>query len=145
MMTLLSVRDSGQPMPRAAFLLSLMGGDLRDFDGDSYETRKEADPLNSKEVIRKYGEFYLGPSVMEPPIRQNLKGLPDMLIQVGDDEVLLSDSMRLAKRAEEQGVAVTLEVWEGMWHVFQGFSKIVPEARQASDNIGRFISKHLAG
>lgn len=144
LMTLLSVRDSVLPLPVAAFFVSLMGGDLRDFDGESFESRRENDPLNTKEVIRKYGELYLGSAILEPPVKQTLKGLPDMLIQVGGDEVLLSDSVELAKNAEAEGVRVTLEVWEGMWHVFQGFSMIVPEAKAATNNIGRFIGKYLA-
>jgi len=142
LMTLLSIRDSGMPLPKASFFISLMGGDLRDIDGDSYGSRKSRDPLNTKKVIQRYGELYLGSTVIEPPIKQNLKGLPNMFIQVGDDEVLLSDSMLLAKRAKEEGVEVVFEVWKGMWHVFQGFAMMMPEAKRAIDNLGEFIKKN---
>lgn len=144
LMTLLSIRDSGMSLPRASFFLSLMGGDLRDFDGASYKTRKARDPLNSKEVIQQYGKFYLGSMIIEPPIKQNLKGLPDMLIHVGDDEVLLSDSKLLAQRAGEEGIHVEFEVWEGMWHVFQGFALMVPEAKRSIDKVGVFINSKFA-
>ncbi len=143
LMTLLSIRDAGIPLPKASFFISLMGGDLRDFDGDSYNSRKNSDPLNTKKIIQRYGEFYSGSAVIEPPIKQNLKGLPNMFIQVGDDEVLLSDSMLLAQKAEEDGVEVVFEVWEGMWHVFQGFAMVMPEAKQAIANLGSFIKKNF--
>lgn len=143
LMTLLSIRDSGTPLPKASFFMSIMGGDLRDFDGDSYGSRKNRDPLNTKEVIQRYGELSLGPTVIEPPIKQNLKGLPSMLIQVGDDEVLLSDSMLLAQKAKEEGIEVVFEVWKGMWHVFQGFAMMMPEAKRAIDNLGKFIELNL--
>lgn len=144
LMTLLSIRDSGTPLPRASFFLSLMGGDLRDFDGDSYKTRVARDPLNSKEVIQRYGEFYLGSAVIEPPIKQRLRGLPDMFIHVGDDEVLLSDSKLLAQKAKEEGIQVEFEVWKGMWHVFQGFAMMVPEAKRSIDKLGEFINIKFA-
>lgn len=143
LMTLLAIRDSGTPLPKASFFISLMGGDLRDFDGDSYESRKNRDPLNTKKVIQRYGELYLGSTVIEPPTKQNLKGLPNMFIQVGDDEVLLSDSMLLAQRAKENGVQVEIEAWKGMWHVFQGFAMMMPEAKRAIDNLGKFINKNF--
>nr|WP_281253655.1 alpha/beta hydrolase [Sporomusa silvacetica] len=77
------------------------------------------------------------------PISQNLGGLPNLLIQVGDHEVLLNDSTRLAARAEEAGVDVTLEVWDNMWHVFHAFAGVVPEAQQAINNIGKFVQQHV--
>lgn len=143
LMTLLSLREKGVPLPKASFFLSIMGGDLRDFDGDSYESRKNRDPLNTAQVIKQYGEFYLGAQVLEPPIKQNLSGLPPMMIQVGDDEVLLSDSMLLAQKAGEAGVPVILQVWQGMWHVFQGFSMLMPEAKKAVADLGEFIHNNL--
>ncbi|WP_169717710.1 hypothetical protein SPSIL_036260 [Sporomusa silvacetica DSM 10669] len=54
-------------------------------------------------------------------------------------QVLLSDSTRLAARAKAAGIDVSLEVWENMWHVFQTFAAIVPEAREALDHIGKFV------
>jgi acetyl esterase/lipase len=65
-----------------------------------------------------------------------------MLLQVGDSEVLLDDSKRLAKHAGEQGCDVTVEVWDGMPHVFQGFAPFLPQALEAIAIIGKFIRKH---
>lgn len=99
LMTLLSLRDLNIALPKASFFLSLMGGDLSDFNGESYESRKGSDPLNTKEIIVKYCELYSGSNSISPPIKQNLSGLPNMFIQVEDDEVVLSDSLLFAQRA----------------------------------------------
>jgi acetyl esterase/lipase len=63
--------------------------------------------------------------------------LPPVLIHVGDDEVLLDDATRLAKRAEAVGVAVEIRVWPGAFHVFPMFPQ-TPEAEQALSSIAVF-------
>jgi acetyl esterase/lipase len=68
--------------------------------------------------------------------------MPPILLQVGDLEVLLDDSTRLAKRAVGQGCDVTLEVWGGMPHVFQGFAPFLAEASEAIGKIGAFARRH---
>tara|TARA_B110000014_G_scaffold117074_1_gene80374 strand:- start:110 stop:454 length:345 start_codon:yes stop_codon:yes gene_type:complete len=73
------------------------------------------------------------------PLFANLVGLPPMLVQVGGDELLLSDSTMLAERAKEAGVEVDLNVAEGMWHVWQFLSPWLPEARGALDEAATYI------
>jgi acetyl esterase/lipase len=68
-----------------------------------------------------------------------------MFIQVGDDEILLSDSSLLAEKAKSAGIYVEFEVWKGMWHVFQGFAMMIPEAKQAIYNLGKFIKESFNG
>ena len=67
----------------------------------------------------------------------DLRGLPPIAIHVGTHELLLDDSLRFAKRAREQGVDVTLRVWDGMWHVFHMFN--VPESHACVREIASFI------
>lgn len=143
LMTLLALKEAGEPMPRAAFLLSLLGGDFKNFDGESYQTRMSSDPLNFKEGIQHFAKLYLGDQVIAPPIDANMEGLPNLLIQVGSDEILFSDSARLSENARRSGVNVVFEEWKGMWHVFQGFSMIVPEAKHAMKNIAKFVNSNL--
>jgi len=143
LMTLLGIKEKALPMPKAAFLLSLYGGDLKNFDGESYSTRQLSDPLNYKKGIQKFAAWFLGDHILEPHINRELTGLPDLFIQAGDDEILLSDSLRLAERSKAAGVNVTLEIWDNMWHAFQGFSMIVPESRQAIRSLNQFIQKQL--
>ena len=76
------------------------------------------------------------------PLYADLTGLPPLLIQVGTAEVLLDDSTRLAERAKGVGVDVTLEAWEQMIHVWQGFAAMLPEGQQAIDCIGEFVRTH---
>jgi len=146
LMTLLALRDAGQPRPAAAFLLSPLGGDLVHFDGESYSSRAKLDPLNTQRGLRQFAGIYFGTGNADRPVplRQDLAGLPPLLIQVGDHEIILSDATRLAERATAAGVEAELEVWEGMWHVFQGFAAMIPEAREAIDHIGKFVRRQVS-
>jgi acetyl esterase/lipase len=145
-MTLIVLRDAGDPLPAAAFVMS-PPVDLLNFDGESYISRAELDPMNSLKGCQIIADNYIGSTTIKPPILSpinlDLGGLPPLLIQVGDHEVLLSDSVKLAERTKKANVDVTLEVWDNMWHGFQSFAAIVPEAKQAVDNIGQFVRKHL--
>jgi monoterpene epsilon-lactone hydrolase len=77
------------------------------------------------------------------PLFADLHDLPPTLIQVGTEEILYDDSFRLEQKAHLAGVDVTMETWQGMWHVFQGFSPYVPESRQAINKIGDFLCSRL--
>jgi epsilon-lactone hydrolase len=146
LMTLLSLRDKGIALPGAAFLMSPLT-DAVNFDGESFKTKAGIDPwFNPKDIGRHLGMFsdnYRIKSPLLSPVRQNLAGLPPMLIQVGTDEILLSDSTRLAERAKKAGVDATIQIYEGQWHVFQSFGVIIPEAREAIESIGEFLKKRL--
>ncbi|HYN33883.1 MAG TPA: alpha/beta hydrolase [Ilumatobacteraceae bacterium] len=131
--TLVALRDAGDPLPAAAYLLSpwtdLTGS------GESVITRAAADPMIDGAKIAKAGRVYAGDVALDDPgvspLFADLAGLPPMLIQTGMDEVLLSDSTRLADRAREAGVEVTLDLAEGMWHVYPSFARMMPEATNA--------------
>jgi len=73
----------------------------------------------------------------------DLSGLPALLVQAGEHEILRSDSQRLSENARQVGVSVSLEIWEGMWHVWHMFAGLMPEAQRAIDRIGRFIQGRL--
>jgi acetyl esterase/lipase len=131
--TLCAIRDAGDRVPGAAYLLSpwvdLTGS------GESVATRAHADPMIDGSRIATAGRVYAGDLPLDhpgvSPLFADLRGLPPMLIQTGMDEVLLSDSTRLAEKARTAGVDVTLDLAEGMWHVYQGFARFVPEATEA--------------
>ena len=146
LMTMLSLKQKGRPMPGAAILISPLT-DAIYFDGESLQTRDLADPLFSARDMGKHMTWYCGEKDQRPalvsPLRLDLSGLPPLFIQAGDDEVLLSDSIRLSENAKKAKVPVTLEVWNNMWHVFQSFGVIVPEARKAVDHLGRFLQDTL--
>jgi monoterpene epsilon-lactone hydrolase len=138
---LVALRDANDPLPCAALLMSAWV-DLA-LTGESMVSRSGSDPLTSYASLSHAAKLYLGRheprDPLVSPIYADLQGLPPMLIQVGDHELLLSDSLRLAARAKAVGVNVAVEVWPEMWHVFQAWSAFVPEAKQAVDRIGEYV------
>jgi monoterpene epsilon-lactone hydrolase len=143
---LAALRDAGQPLPAAGVCLSPWT-DMEN-TGASMTTRAQADPIVQKEMVGAIAEMYLGGqnprNPLASPLYADLKGLPPLLIQVGDCETLLDDSTRLAERAKAAGVEVKLEVWPEMIHVWQLFGAVMPEAREAIEEIGKFVREHTA-
>jgi acetyl esterase/lipase len=142
---LLAARTAGLPAPACAVVMSPWS-DLR-CEGDSYVALHGRDPLLTRDVLLEMARLYLGdadPSqARASPGLADLRGLPPLLIQVGSEEVLLDDARRLARRAKEAGVAVTLEEWPEMIHVWQMFGAGLPEAAQALDRIVQFIRRNV--
>jgi acetyl esterase/lipase len=128
-------------MPAAAVLLSPWA-DLA-LTGESMRTRAAADVLIKPDGMSEAAALYLaGADSRHPyasPLYADLRGLPPLLIHVGDAEVILDDSTRLAARARDAGVEVSLEIWDEMPHVFAAFAGLLPEADQAIERIGAWL------
>jgi epsilon-lactone hydrolase len=144
--TMLALRDGGRPLPAASVLMSPWT-DLT-ATGASYVTRAEADPIHQRPMILSLAKNYLGRegdpcNPLVSPLYADLSGLPPMLVQVGGRETVLDDSVMLAEKARAAGVAVELQVWDGMIHVFQMFGKELAEAHRAIDDVARFLDRHL--
>ena len=75
------------------------------------------------------------------PVFGDYHGIPPLLIQVGEHEMLRDDSVRVAKKAQSDGIPVKLEVWPGMVHVFQ--IRGLPESREAIEHIADFMRSRL--
>ncbi|MCH7810808.1 MAG: alpha/beta hydrolase [Chloroflexi bacterium] len=142
--TLQRLREAGDPLPAATVLLSPWT-DLEG-TGESIKTRREADPMidpaSMPEMARGYHPDGDVRNPLVSPLHADFTGLPPMLIQVGDAEVLLDDSTRVYKLADAAGVDVTLEVNDEMIHVFQFFAPLLPEAVAAIERIGEFAKSH---
>ena len=142
--TLVALKYFGDPLPAAG--ISHSGWTDLAHTGDTFETKAEEDPLIDREMLEGMAAAYLGDRSRTTPLASpyyaDLQGLPPLLVQVGTAEVLLDDSLRLADRAKEAGVDVTLEVWDDMPHVWQAFASFLPEAREALDHCGQFVQKH---
>jgi acetyl esterase/lipase len=136
----LLARDEGLPQPAALVLLSPSIDRTR--TGDSHATMSAFDPVLGAPTAEVYAIDVALDDPLVSPVYADLHGLPPMLIQVGTRERLLSDSVRLARNARLAGVDVTLDVWDGMWHVWQG-NPVIPEAEQATREIGKFFRRHL--
>lgn len=144
--TLLTLRDAGDPLPAAAVLLSpfldVSGS------GESMQTRAMQDPWFHAEDISTIADYYCAAEQRrEPlvsPVFADVGGLPPLYIQVGDDEILLSDSERIAQKIKVAGGEVELEVWPEMWHVFQMFIGKMPESGRAIRKIGDYVRGRFA-
>lgn len=140
--TMLALRDEGLPLPEAGVLMSPWCDMTA--SGASYHDRAAADPINQRPMILAMAREYLGDAAeaSDPaasPLFGRLAGLPPLLIQVGDRETLLSDSLMLAERARVEGVKAAIEIFPGMIHVFQQFRRELIEAREALASIGAFL------
>jgi monoterpene epsilon-lactone hydrolase len=145
--TLIALRDLGAPAPAAGVCISPWV-DL-EAEGGSMTSRAAQDPLVSREMILTIARMYVGEkgSLREPlaaPINADLNDLPPLFIQVGDAETLLDDSTRLADRAKESGVDVTLQIWEEMPHVWHLAAPNLPEGQEAIDKIGEFVRQRTS-
>lgn len=141
LVTAIALRDRGLPQASGLVLLSPWT-DLSS-SGSSMGTRAERDRLLTvRGIDRAARQFAGGLPLTDPrlsPLFAKLDGLPKTLIQVGDDEVLLDDSLRLAEAASKAGVDVTLEHRLGLWHVWQVMAGWMPEADQSIAAIGAFV------
>jgi len=116
--------------------------------GASMITRAEADPLVKRVELKKAADLYLKDTTpTDPhasPLYQELDGLPPLLLHVGDNEVLLDDSRRVAEAVTDAGGQAALHIWEGMVHVFPSNLSQLQAAREALDLVGAFVRQNIA-
>ena len=138
--TALRLRELGEPLPLCLVLFSpwvdlgLAG---------LPEAAPPGEALLSRAWLRASAAAYLaGQSPQQPlasPVLADLRGLPPLLVQVGSDELLLADAQRLAARAEAAGVRVRLEVYPGLWHVFQLHAGLLRASEAALQAAADFV------
>lgn len=117
----LKLKEQSRILPRGLILLSPWA-DLTK-SGKSYIEKAEADPILTSEYLDKaISSYAAGQELKNPyisPVFGEFEGFPPVYIQVGTNEILLSDSLKLKKQLEKYFVPVRLERYRGMWHVFQ--------------------------
>ena len=115
--------------------------------GTSWTTRAAADPyfiqLQAAELIRSYLNGADPSDPAASPLRADLAGLPPIRFHVGNDEVLLDDSVRFVERALAAGVDAQLDVWEGMVHGFLGSVGRLNASTLALQQVGSFLSERF--
>ena len=140
--TVLYLRDIGAPLPKGIITMSAWT-DLSK-RGSSYEEQFEKDPVfgGSKDTL-VYKEGYIKGSDPEnpyiSPVNGDYKGFPPMLMQVGELEMLLSDTLSVAKAARDAGVEVTEHVYKGMFHIFQMGKMHYKESKEAWMEVAEFV------
>jgi monoterpene epsilon-lactone hydrolase len=141
---LLRLRDDSLPLPAVALSpwtdLALTGASLK--------LNARSDPMLNVEHLPMLAQEYLaGADPRLPyisPLYGDLAGLPPILLQVGGDEILRDDAVRMHERLRDAGCQSELEVWPRMPHVWHAFAPVLPEARRAIASIGIFARRHLA-
>lgn len=143
--TVLNLRDSGLGMPRAVVLFSPWA-DLSN-SGDTAVTLKQFDPtLSYDNMLASSARAYAGQLDLKDPRVSPLyadftQGFPPTLIQEGTRTIFLSTSVRLYRTLQDAGIDASIDMYEGMWHVFQVAP--IPEADRALDTAGRFLKSKI--
>jgi epsilon-lactone hydrolase len=143
---LVAARDAGLPLPSGALMISPWA----DIDGGAEGSRLRngsRDPLLTVSSLLSMRDFYVGAGRGTPPLasplQADLSGLPPLMIMVGTAEILLDDSLVLARRAAEADVRVALEVRPHMFHGWHSRSATLWEADDTIDAAARFLSERL--
>lgn len=135
----LKLKEQGRLLPRGLVLMSPWT-DLT-LSGKSHKVNAEIDPVLDEKYIQKMIINYAdGQNVEEPfisPLFGDFSGFPPTYIQVGDNEILQSDSMMLFEKMIQANVSVKMDIFEGMWHVFQ--MSPFKTAYEAMDKNAEFI------
>lgn len=143
--TLLALKDRNIPLPTAAVVMSPWT-DLT-FSGESVQTKKDVEHFIPEGCIETFGGYYTkGSDPRNPyasPLFGALEGLPPIMIHVGEDEILLDDSVRFAEKAVRAGVDCKIKIWSEMFHCFPLLTPAFPEAEQGVKEIAQFAKKHM--
>lgn len=138
---MVAARNAGLPLPAAGVALSPWAN--LEHTGASMATRDGVDPtVNPIGLDLMARTFLAGARRNSPeasPVFADVRGLPPVLVMIGEREIMLSDAIRLATHLAENRVRVSLEVWPDMFHVWPLFAAILPEGEQALRNAARFI------
>lgn len=136
----LRIGELGLPTPAALVCFS----PATDFTGEQMHEPPAGDPLIHPSWIEQAAELYCPADLPRDdpglsPVFADLSQLPPTLIQVGEDELLLNDSLRLAERAQAAGACVRLERYPGLWHVFQAHVGMLRAADYAIARVAAFL------
>lgn len=146
MQAALAIREAGLLLPVAIAIVSPWV-DLA-CRGASHATWRATDLMLSTDGLLLDASRYLGGRVAEDPevsiLHADLCGLPPILIQVGECEILADDAFRLAEALARDGVTVELQMWEGMTHAWYAFRGMLPESEAAITRLGAFLRARVA-
>ncbi|MCA9972741.1 MAG: alpha/beta hydrolase [Anaerolineales bacterium] len=142
---LLALRDANEPLPACGVLLSPWT-DLA-LTGASLHANGPADVSLTLPQLTEYAAWYLGEAAattpLASPLYAELGGLPPLFLQVGTAEILLDDARRLETAVRAAGGDITCDEWPEMFHGWQGFAGLMPEAVEALARVGAFVHGQL--
>ena len=138
--------DSSPRMPACAVSIS-PGADAVG-DTPSRQANAASDAMLTPRMIKMATDLYLaGHDPRDPyvsPIYGDFRRLPPLMLTVSESEALRDDAYRVAHRARQAGMAVTLRARWNMPHVWPVFHSMLPEARQDVTEIVGFMRRHLS-
>jgi epsilon-lactone hydrolase len=144
--TALALRDAVESVPAAVVCLSPWA-DLT-HRGQSHLTKAKSEAVLKTEILKEWALCYTNEANLTnplvSPVYADFRGFPPLLIQVGSEEILLDDARMLAEKAKAAGVDVTLKVWSGLFHVWPALGNLIPESRQAFEEMGQFLNDVIA-
>lgn len=144
---MVAAKSKGLPLPAVGSSISPWAN--LEHTGASMSNREGLDPLNSKPVLDILARAFLGDTLanhpLASPVFADVTGLPPILVQIGENELMLSDAMRLANHLADNRVRVNLEVWPGMFHAWHFYAGMLAEGQQALESSVRFIEAGLIG
>jgi len=144
---MVAAKSKGLPLPAVGSSISPWAN--LEHTGASMSNREGLDPLNSKPVLDILARAFLGDTLanhpLASPVFADVTGLPPILVQIGENELMLSDAMRLANHLADNRVRVNLEVWPGMFHAWHFYAGMLAEGQQALESSVRFIEARLIG
>ncbi len=134
----LALREKGVRQPGKLMLISPVT-DLS-WSGETIRRHEKVDPMIRPGWLQDAAHWYQCPpdAMVHRPLESDLSSFPPMLVQVGDEEVLLSDSLRLAEHAHRCGTKLTLQVHRQRWHVFHLQAATLKSSRQAIQDMAEF-------
>lgn len=142
----LEAMAQGLPVPGALVTFS----PVTDLSAEHLHAPAAGDPLITRAWMDSAMEMFCPPGVPRAdaqlsPLHADLTGLPPLLIQVGEDEVLRNDSLRFTDAARRHGVSVSLQRFPGCWHVFQAHAGLLDVADRALQDVANYLAGHLQG
>jgi acetyl esterase/lipase len=144
---MVAAKSKGLPLPAVGSSISPWAN--LEHTGASMSNREGLDPLNSKPVLDILARAFLGDTLanhpLASPVFADVTGLPPILVQIGENELMLSDALRLANHLADNRVRVNLQVWPGMFHAWHFYAGMLAEGQQALESSVRFIEAGLIG
>jgi len=143
---MVAAKQRGLPLPAAGVAISPWAN--LEHTGASMTNREGLDPLNTKPLLDLLARTFLAGELpnhpLASPVFADVTGLPPILVQIGENELMLSDAIRLASHLAENRVRVNLEVWPQMPHAWHFFQSFLPEGERALRESARFISETVS-
>lgn len=141
-----ALRDQGSPLPAGLFMMSPFV-DLT-LSLPSVTAHAKRDPMITAQALKRGANAYRGKLALNDPrispLFAKLHDLPPVLIQVGSEEILHDDAIRLAERIKSTGGQVHCHIYQGMWHNFQMFNRLITDAEDALEQVAAFVRQPIS-